>query len=136
MLFNIEFRQQMSEKAEWKDIEGLFTNYEHRNEPTIDKIYQQMVETGRITNSTNYFMLKAEIIEEIKRIYDRSPKYCDFFVKSSFICKELLDSSLIKTHLREAVVRIVEEGSKARYILLEEQIRVLSAESEEFIDLD
>jgi hypothetical protein len=36
-----------------------------------------------------------------------------------------MDSNLLKLHLKEAVVRIVEDGLKARQIKLEDQIRIL-----------
>lgn len=67
-----------------------------------------MIERGEISKFTNYFMLSPNLIEEIKKIFYRCPKYCDFFVKTKFICKELLESSLIKKNLREAIVRIIQ----------------------------
>jgi hypothetical protein len=108
VIFNIEYRYKFTDKVEWRDIENVFFNYEHREYPTIDTIYKKMIERGEISKFTNYFMINSDLIEEIKKIFIRCPKYCEFFVKTKFICKELLESSLIKKNLREAIVRIVQ----------------------------
>lgn len=63
VIFNIEYRSVMEEKIRWKDIESIFNNYEHKNEPTIDNLYKKMIERGEISKFTNNFMLHSSILD-------------------------------------------------------------------------
>jgi len=63
VIFNIEYRSVMEEKIRWKDIESIFNNYEHKNEPNIDNLYKKMIERGEISKFTNNFMLHSSILD-------------------------------------------------------------------------
>lgn len=39
---------------------------------------------AKITKDSNCFMLEPKVIEIIKQIFNRCPKYCNSFVKTSF----------------------------------------------------
>ena len=45
-----------------------------------------MIERGKITRFSNYFMIGSEVIDEIKNIFNRCPKYCEYFIKTKFLC--------------------------------------------------
>jgi hypothetical protein len=70
----------------WEDIRKLIANFNHIKEPTIDVIDRKHLAAGKITYNSNTFMLKEDIITFLKEVYNRSPKYCDFFVKISNFC--------------------------------------------------
>ena len=95
-----------------------------------------MIEKGQISKFTNNFMLSPVILQDIKDIYARCPKYCDAFVKTKFICRELLDCPKLRNQLREVAVRVVTHDNTTRHVSLEQQIRLLLKEAEDYIDLD
>jgi hypothetical protein len=126
----------MPDKIRWADVEQLFTHFVCRQEPTIDEIYHSMIERGEIGKFSNYFMLHPDLLSEIKRIYQRCPKYCDHFVKTKFVSREMLESPALKPKMKDAVVRVLQKGTHSHYLTLEDQIRALSLDAQDYIDLD
>jgi hypothetical protein len=81
-------------------------------------------------------MLNPQIITEIKTTYERCPKYCEYFVKTKFICQELLEAPAIKKQLKEAVVRVQKRGLNSTLVRLEDQVRLIINYAQKYIDLD
>ena len=81
-------------------------------------------------------MLHPDLLCEIKRIYQRCPKYCDQFVKTQSVTREMLESPFIKPRMKDAVVRVLRKGTHSHHLTLEDQIRALTTEAEDYIDLD
>ena len=136
IIFTLENRQKFKAKVTWNEIKSLISHFHFISEPTIDQIYGRMIAKGHIDTKTNYFMIGDSILEEIKHIYYRCPKYCEYFVKTKFIVGELLESKSVKEKGREEVVRVVKNGRRERKVLLEQQVREIGSKAHNYIDLD
>ena len=87
----------------WEDIRKLISNFNHIKEPTIDVIDRKYLASGKISYNSNTYMLKDEVLTFIKEVYNRSPKYCDLFIKVTNFCDEIFDSTESKHFLKEIV---------------------------------
>lgn len=55
-------------------------------------IFERYLEKGVILGDGNYFLIDRKVVEMLKVIFDRCPKFSEFFVNTRFICSEILDN--------------------------------------------
>lgn len=84
IFFDIDNKMKFEQKVDWNTVEDLIRGYSPLSEPTIDIIFSQNISAGKITKSSNYFLLDEKIIKLLKQIFKRCPKYAGSFVKTSF----------------------------------------------------
>lgn len=59
IIFDIEHKMNMNDSfVRWEEIKQLIMNFNHIKEPTIDVIERKYLAAGKITHSSNTFMLK------------------------------------------------------------------------------
>ena len=73
----------------WEQIKDLIMNFQHVQEHTIDVLEKEKMRAGKISNFSNTFMLKEEVLDFVKLNFYRCPKYCENFVKMSEFCGEV-----------------------------------------------
>jgi hypothetical protein len=88
IIFDLENKLSITDSfVRWEEVRKLIENFNHIQYPTLDVIERRRLASGKITYSSNTFMLKEEILTFIKDIYNRSPKYCDHFIKITNFCE-------------------------------------------------
>ena len=50
----------------WEQIKDLIMNFQHVQEPTIDVLEKEKIRAGEITNFSNTFMVKEEVLDFVK----------------------------------------------------------------------
>ena len=69
MVFDLEHKFKFDDKVEWKDIEKLVFNFNHKEEPTLDVIFENHLEQATILLDSNYFLIEKKIIILLKNIF-------------------------------------------------------------------
>ena len=133
LIYEIEF--EVRDDQEWtiQEFEQFLLDYKRRATPEKDKLITKLIMAGKYDSSYIY-VLSQEAIEIIKDIFDKMPKFAEFFVvKEKFLQKICADPRYNK--IRNMLVR----SETNRYVkkeTLEETLVRVYAEGDTYMDIE
>ena len=75
-------------------------------------------------------MLRQEVLEFLKQVFARSPKYCQYFVELSHFCEDIYEACEYKSFEREIV------RNDVKIVTFAEALGSLRTCSLKYMDLD
>ena len=87
LIYEIEFEVREEEEWTFEEFEAFLLDYKRRSTPEKDKLVTMLIMAGKYDSSYIY-VLSQEAIEMMKDVFDKTPKFAEYFVvKDKFLQK-------------------------------------------------
>lgn len=134
LLYELEFEVR-GESQDWsfEEFEEFLSNYKRRATPEKDKLITKLILAGKYDSSYVY-IISQEVLEIVKEIFDKTPKYAEYFVLKEKFLQNICQDPRYK---RIQSMNVRSEGNKyVKKETFEETLIRIFAEGETYLDIE